>query len=218
MINQIMINQFKSIIEDLEMCHSEGKLLQKSLELARLVYENVSIDSEKIKKLQRDDLYLDSLLEIDALAKAINAQLKIMIIHLEEGLKGSEFEKGISSNIQDLDDLKKTLNRTREQFIKLQENQKECEKIKQEIVMIDEQIAPYREVNLEKVEKEKEALQLVLEKFESTKSDELRIYRQHLEENKRIESEIEDVNRLANEISEKLDEMDTRIVINKGKK
>jgi len=205
-----MIESIRDILIKLETEESPTKKLLKAFEVCKLVFEKTALDDIDYKALEAEDAVIDSVLSMDEIVKYLNGFLSKSLNYLESDLD-EEFEIEIRENLEQLQNLKKEHVKASKLSKELSHKKQEAEKLQEEMETLRLQIDEYKQIDLEKMEREKEAMQNHLAKLEKDESENLVIYKRHLEENRRLEIKSEELSLLSLNIKNDLDSMDEKL-------
>ena len=206
-----MIESIRDILIKLETEESPTKKLLKAFEVCELVFEKTALDDIDYKALESEDAVIDNVLPMDEIVKYLNGFLSTALNHLESDLKGSDFETEIRENLEQLEKLQKEHHRVNKLSNELGQKKEEAVKLQEEMMTLQLQIDEYEQIDLEKIEVEKEAMLQHLANLEKEEAENLVIYKRHLEENESLNIEREKLLAISKEINEQLLKMDSLI-------
>lgn len=203
-----MIEQIRDILIDIENSTVEIEKINYALEVCKLVFENTKLNEMQYRKLETEDMIIDSVLSIDEIVKFTSDFFEHSLKYLENDLKGSDFEVDIQNNLKQLQELNNKFTLSTENYKKLKETTQETKKIQTEIDELQSKIYEYEEVDLEKIKLEKEQMALKLVELERTEGNNLKIYQRHLAENNKVNMHTSKLSSLSHTIEKDLLEMD----------
>jgi len=208
-----MIEQIKDILKSIENSTSESEKINYSLEVCKLVFENTNLDEMQYKNLETEDMIIDSVLSIDEIVKFISQFLTNSLNYLDSDLKGTDFEIEIQENIQKLEVLQIKYTSSTQKYQELKKSQQEIEEIQSEMNEIQIKIDEYEQIDLEKVQREREEKLKKLAELEKTEGDNLQMYKRHIEENKKLDIQTSELFDISKKINDNLKEMDSIYLI-----
>ena len=204
-----MINQIKDLIDDIENIDDKYEKYLKYTELSKLVLENLpSLESEDISNLRDEDMLSEVFYEYDEIGKKVIDFVSANIEFIEDDMKNSDFETELKNNTKTIEKLKQTFITKENEYENLVEQQQQIDKIQEDINTIEEQIKPYKEIDLDYVLKQQDELIAELRTLEQNEGENLKIYQQHLKTNEDIQFTSSNLKVLSSEIKDKLDDMD----------
>jgi len=206
-----MIEQIRDLLKAIESNTSQNKKIKYSIEVCRLVLENSSLDEAQYKSLEAEDMTLDTVLSIDEIVKYTSNFLEHSLKYLEADLKGSEFEIEIEENSKLLQKLHSEFTSSSEKYRELNDRKKEVAQVQSEIADLQRKIDEYAQVDLEKMNLEKEQMAQRLIELEETEGHNLKIYRRHLEENKKLDVFSKELSELSLNVNDNLKKMDKKL-------
>jgi len=202
------IEQIRDILSDFEKSTSDTEKINYSLEACKLIFENTNLDEMHYKNLQIKDVIVDSVLSVDEIVKYISDFLENSLKYLDTDLKGSDFEIEIKDNLKKLQELQIKYTSATKKYQELKASQQQIEKLQKETNEIQLKIDEYEQIDLEKVQMERDTKLKKLAELERTEGDNLVSYKRHLEENKALDIQSSNLQNLSNNIKVSLLEMD----------
>jgi len=182
-----MIEQIRDILLNIENTTSETEKINYSLEVCKLVFENTKLDEMQYENLETEDMIINSVLSIDEIVRFISNFLINALKYLDNDLKGTEFEIEVQENIQKLEVLQIKYTSSTKKYQEVKKSQQEIENIQSKISEIQLKVDKYEQIDLEKVQREREEKLQKLAELEKTEGDNLESYKRHIIENKKID-------------------------------
>lgn len=206
-----IINQIKNLIDDIELTRDEHESFLKHMELVKLILKNIpEYDKVTIQELSDADILSDIFYEMDESSKVLTDFITTHISFIESDLRGSDFESTLKKNADELQQLKSECKQKNEKLVELKKLQEEALKIKSKIGAVEEKIAEYDDIDIEKMKKEQEERVKYLQKLKKTEGENLQIYKKHLAENKYIHINSDKLKLISIKLKNDLEEMDKK--------
>lgn len=203
-----MIEQIRDILKDIEGSNSSSEHVKLSLEACGLIFKNNEIDNIPFKNLELEDMIIDSVHLVNPIIDFTSKFLEKSLQYLEADLKGSDFEIKCKEESKQLEALHVKFTQKMEQYQELNEIKKEIDSIQSDMDGIQRKIDEYADIDLDKIKLKKEQKIKDLKELQESEGINLKIYKKHLEENERINTNSTAVSNLSSEIATKLEEMD----------
>jgi len=214
-----MIEQIRDILINIQSSTSDTEKINYSLEVCKLVFENTKLDEMQYKNLETEDMIIDSVLFMDDIVKLISDFLTKALNYLDADLKGTDFELEIQENLKKLKSLQVKYTSSTKKYQELKTSQHEIEKMQSEMNEIQLKIDEYAQIDLEKVQIEREEKLQILAELEKTEGDNLVSYKRHIDENQKIDMHCVELSNITKKVKVTLSEMDELLkdkTLNKG--
>lgn len=197
-----MIEQIRDVLISIENSSSKTEKINYAFEVCKLVFENTKLDEMQYKDLEAEDMISDFVLLLDDIVKSISQILSNSLLYIDKEVIVEDYELEIRENIQKLENLQIKYTSSTKQYQELKKAQKEIKELQ---LKIDE----YGQIDLEVVQKEREEKLIELAELERTEEDNLKRYKMHLEENKKLNIFNAELLELSTKIDEDLKKMDS---------
>lgn len=207
MITQLDVNQFKDIVDAIEKDISESVRFVKAFELCNVVFKTAKFDMVKLS--EDKEFALDASSELDGVIKSLNALLSPLLNQIDSSYV--EFKSSAKANISDLEKLVTTYEVKQKELKELKHTQEEYEKLEIKLDQINSEIDGYEKIDIEKIQQEIINNTRRLDELKKEKEPLVPIWEKHLDENKKIDITSDTIEKTAEEIEQKLKEMDALI-------
>lgn len=198
------IEQIRDILKNIQSSTSDTEKINYSLEVCKLVFENTKLDKMHYKNLEIEGMILDSVLEINDIVTFVSDFLTKSLSYLEE----PDFELETEENLKKLTNLQVKYTSSTKKYQELKASKHEIEKIQSEMNDIQLKIDEYAQIDLEKVQIEREEKLQILAELEKTEGDNLVRYKRHIEENQKIDMHCVELSNITKKVKVTLSEMD----------
>lgn len=207
MITQQDVNQFKDIVNAIEKDTSESVRFVKAFELCNVVFQTAKFDMVRLS--QDKEFVLDASIELDGVIESLNALLSPLLNQIDSSYE--EFKSSAKANISDLEKLVTTYEVKQKELKELKHTQEEYKKLEIKLDHITSEIDGYEKIDIEKIQHEIINNTRQLDELKIEKEPLIPIWEKHLDENKKIDISSNIIEQTAEDIEQKLKEMDELI-------